>query len=96
MFLEDYLDRTKLNLLYATYEEWYIEGLDKENFLDIYNLFKKYNFYFIEDIILNYLEIFSLSKEEVEKEILDLKEELGEQFVYIIGNDMRYLEKILM
>ena len=56
---------------------------------------KKYNFYFIDDIILNYLEIFSMEAIEVEEKILELKDKLGDKFNYIIGIDMRYLESIL-
>lgn len=95
MFLEEYMDSNKFGLLYDTYEEWYLEGLDKENFIKVYDVFLKYKFYFIDDIILNYLDIFCLDSEEIENGILELKEELGEYFVYIIGNDMRYLERLL-
>lgn len=59
------------------------------------NLFKKYKFYFIDDIILRYLEIFDMDEEIVEDKIKNLKEKLGEKFIYIIGNDLRYLDEIL-
>ncbi len=95
MFIEKYLSPTKFNLAYDNYEEWYLEGLDEENFIKVYNIFKKYNFYFVEDIIVDYLEIFELDPVIVENKILDLKNELGQYYNYIIGNDMRYLEKIL-
>ena len=94
MFLEKYLSEVKFNLLLDTYEEFYLNDLDEEKFLEIYNLFKKYNFYFFDDIILNYLEIFFMNKEEVENKLLELKAKLGDKFNYKIGNDMRYLESI--
>ena len=81
--------------MYDIYEEWYLEGLDEKNFIEVYDVFKRYGFYFIDDIILNYLDIFCFDREEVEDGILDLKKELEDSFVSIIGNDMRYLEKIL-
>lgn len=94
MFLEKYLSNTKLELLYDVYEEEYLNTLDKHNFIEVYNVFSKYNFYFIDDIILNYLEIFELEPKHVENKILKFKNELGEKFVYIIGNNIKYLEKI--
>lgn len=94
MFLDKYLNETKLKLLYNVYEEQYIKELDEENFKNIYELFKKYNFYFIDDIILNYLEIFEKDPNYVEIKILELIKQLGEKYIYIIGNDMRYLENI--
>lgn len=94
MFLENYLSNTKLLLLNSKYDKEYIENFDYNKFINIYNIFKSYNFYFIDDIIMNYLEIFEMKEELVIKRIEFLKEKLGNNFVYIIGNDMRYLEYI--
>lgn len=95
MFLEKYLNNIYLDMLYDKYEEDYINSIDETNFINIYNLLKEYHFYYIEDIILNYLEIFELPKEEVNINLLKLKQKLGENFVYIIGNKLSYLEDIL-
>ena len=95
MFLREYLNDVYFELLLDTYDINYLETLDEDNFIKIYNLFKKYNFYFIEDIILKYLGIFALDLDKVSGEILNLKKMLGEKFVYLIGDDMRYLEIIL-
>lgn len=95
MFLEKYLNNIYLNMLYDKYEEDYINNLDESNFINIYNLFKEYQFYYIEDIIINYLEIFELPKEKVNISILKLKEHLGENFTYIIGNKPSYFDYIL-
>lgn len=95
MFIEKYLNEMYLELLYDKYEEWYITQLDKDRFISIYNIFKKYNFYYIEDIIINYLEIFEYEEEIIEKGILNLKDKLGENFIYIIGNNLSYLDEIV-
>lgn len=95
MFLEKYLDDFEFDEVLDNYDLNYLLGLDEINFINIYNLLKNNKFYFINDIIINFLEIFSLEYNYVENKILELKKELGENFAYIIGNDLRYLEKIL-
>jgi len=95
MFLDKYLDNFYYDLVYDNYDSSYLEGLDENNFRDVYNIFSKYNFYFINDIILNYMELFEMEPEEIECEILKLKEKLGSNFVYIIGDDMKYLNEII-
>lgn len=91
MFLRNYLNEFNYGLLYSNYDEEYIESIDEEHFNNVYSLLCKYHFYFIRDIIVNYLEIFELELDKIEKTILDLKNKLGDKFVYVIGNDMRYL-----
>ena len=95
MFLDKYLDNFYYDLVYDNYDSSYLEGLDENNFVSVYNVFSKYNFYFINDIILNYMELFEMEPNDLEKGILKLKEKLGNDFVYIIGNDMKYLNEII-
>lgn len=95
MFLNKYINKFYLNLIYDNYEEDFINSLDEENFIKISNLFKNNNFYFINDIYLNYLEIFNLDYEEVVNKLEILKNKLGNNYNYVIGNDMRYLEFLI-
>lgn len=67
----------------------------KKNFKEIYFLLQEYGFYFLDDVILNYLELFEMSVEEVTIGIEKLKEQLREQFVLKIGNNMSYLDEII-
>ena len=92
--LNEILSSNKLKLLYDKYNDYYIDGIDYDNLISIYNLFKKYQFYYIDDILVNYLEIFEKDYDYVESKILELRKDLGNDFVFIIGNDMKYLEKI--
>lgn len=96
MFLEKYLDDFYYNMVVENYDYNYLEGLDEDNFKEIYKILKEYHFYYINDIILNYIEIFSLDKEEVEQKIKELKEKFGNNYVYLIGDDMRALDYILI
>lgn len=95
MFLEKYLDEFYYNMVLDNYEYEYLKTLDEDNFKKVYNLLKKYNFYFINDIILNNIEIFELDTKLLEEKLNILKEELGDNYIYIIGNNMRYLEVLL-
>ena len=95
MFLEKYLDEFYYNMVLDNYEYEYLKTLNEDNFKEVYNLLKKYNFYFINDMILNYIEIFELDTKLLEEKINVLKEELGDNYIYIIGNNMRYLEALL-
>jgi len=95
MFLRKYLNEFYFDLLLEKYEEDYLETLEENRFAEIYNLFIDKNFYFVNDVIIKYLEIFSLDTEIVNEGILKLKEKLGNHYVYLIGDDMHYLETIL-
>ena len=94
MFVNKYVSDLYFSLIIYNYDINYLNTLNEDNFIKINNLFKEYNFYFIEDIILNYLEIFSFEYNKVLKGIISLKETLGDNFVNIIGNDMKYLDTL--
>ena len=95
MFLEKYLNSTYIDLIYDNYEEDYLNSLDENNFNKIYLLLKKYDFYFIQDIILNYLELFEIEVKYVEIAIKEVKNSLGDNFVKQIGQNMRLIDKII-
>lgn len=91
MFIKKYVSDFYFNEILSKYELNYLKSLKEENFLKIYRLFLENKFYFIEDIILKYLEIFDNDYEEVKSRLNILKESLGSNYQYVIGRDMRYL-----
>ena len=95
MFLTKYLNSTYLDLVYSNYDEEYLNLLDEDNFNKVYMLLKNNNFYFIDDIILNYLELFEIEEKYVELAISDIKLELGVDFVAQIGKNMTLIDKII-
>ena len=95
MWLKRYIDENKYILLLSSYDVSYLNNIDYNKYIKVYNVFKKNNFYFIDDIILNYLEIFEIDDNIVRNKLMILKRSLGENYVYLIGNDMRLLEFIL-
>lgn len=95
MFLKNYLSEFYYNQVIDMYDESYLNSINESNFREIYQLFKKYNFVFIEDIILKYLEIFELDFKEVYRGIEKLKNKLGDNYMSIISSNMDYLSEIL-
>lgn len=95
MFLNKYVSILYLELIYDTYDEEFLANLDENNFIKIYNLLKESNLYFVDDIVLNYLEIFQMDYNDVYNGLLKLKEKLGNNYNYIIGSRMNYLEEII-
>ena len=149
MFLKDYLNDVYYNQVIDNYEYEYLYNLNYDRFRKIYDILVKYNFDYIEDIILRYIELFELDtkkkqifldeglslyinfmnlavmkeisrfikknqilkkipylelkkmalknvdKEYVENSIKILIDKLGNNYVRIIGNDMRYFDIII-
>lgn len=95
MFLDKYLKSTYLDLVYSNYDEDYINLLDESNFNKVYSLLKNNRFYFIEDIVLNYLELFEFEEKYVKLAILDIKNMLGDNYIEQIGKNMTLIDKII-
>jgi len=95
MFLNKYVNEFYYDLILENYDEEFLKTLDEYNFLLIYKLFESYKFYYIDDIIYKYLEIFTMDYKMVNDAIKLIEDKLGENFVYKIGNDMKYLNEIL-
>lgn len=94
MFYKNYLDDYYYEQLINNYDINYLKNLDEDNFKRVYDIFIKYNFYFVEDIIENYLELFELDSSFIENKIKQLALELGPNYVYIIGDDLSLLNKL--
>ncbi len=95
MFLEKYLSPMYLTLLYSNYDNDYLKLLDEENFVKVYMLLKNNNFYFIDDIILDYLELFEIEEKYVELALQDTKSILGTNYVEKIGKKMTIIDTII-
>lgn len=93
MWLREYLNDTEYLLLKDKYSEEYLNTIDQNNFITIYNLLKKYNISCLKDIILKYLEIFLLSPDTVEEKLMLLKIEYID--LNIINSNLNILDFIL-
>ena len=90
-----YLDDFYKEELLDTYDKEVIDSIDIDNGKKVLEVLNKYNFYFTEDIILNYLDIFMMDAKKVEKGILKLKDKLGDNFQVKIGDDLSLLDEII-
>ena len=95
MFLETILSEINMELIYDKYDKEYLECIDPYNFAAIYNLFLYNKFYFLEDLIVKYLEIFTLRKDIIEDAIYSLKEEYGSDYIYHIGKNLSILDEAI-
>ena len=95
MFLETVLSETNMELIYDKYDKEYLECIDPYNFANIYNLFLENKFYFIEDLIVKYLEIFTLNKDIIEDAIFALESEHVSDYIYYIGKDLSILDEAI-
>lgn len=95
MILDKYLSDTYLDILYSNYDIKYLRGIDSKNFTEIYSLLKDKGFYFLDDIIINYIEIFELDKNYLNKVLNYLETTYGKSYIKKIGNDMTILDKII-
>lgn len=95
MFLKEFLDEFYYNELMNNYDYNYLCSLDYNNFKDVYNIFVKYRFDYIQDIILKYIELFDLEPNYIEECIIKYREKLGNDYVNIMGNDMRFFGLML-
>ena len=73
MFFEKYLNSIYLDLLYDNYEQDYLNLFDENNFKEVYQLLKENKFYFIEDIIIKYLDLFEIEAKYVQLALIDVK-----------------------
>ncbi len=91
MFLEEFLDKEDYLRLIDKYDISFINTIDVRRFKKIYKIFSKNKFYFINDLIIKYLEIFTVDVDIIEDAIAMLEEEYGSCYNYVIGNDLGIL-----
>ena len=84
-----------MDIIYDTYDEEYLKTLDENNFLRVCSLLKSKGFYFIEDIIIKYLELFEIDVRYIERAINDMERKLGSNYINILGNNISMISDII-
>ena len=95
MFLDKYLDDLRLKILYTNYNEDYLNSLEESSFEEVYTLLKEKGFYYTQDIILNYLELFTIDKKYVEKSLNEIASLIKDNYIEYLGKNMPLFDKVI-
>ena len=96
MFLKDILNELDYRLLLNKYDFDYLKSIDYCNFMEVYIFLENRNVYFINDLLIHYLEIFTLDFVIVEKAFNALFNKYGDDYISIIGNNMSLLDDAII
>ena len=96
MFLREYLTELEYEILCNKYDDDFIVRIDRNNFHSIYTLFINNGFYFVKDLIIKYLEIFSLDIGIISDAIYNLFKKYGGDYIYFIGRNLNILDEEIM
>lgn len=91
--LEKYFDKDGLKEVYEGYEESILENLDEKNIQSIINYLEK-NTTITKDILLYYLDLFTIDVNEFIRKFEKLKQLLGENYEILLENKIDYLERM--
>lgn len=75
------------------YSEGVLKNIDKGNMNKIIKLLKEYNCDFIDDIIEDYLDLFTIDYDEFKNKFVKLNEIYENKFLEYASFDMNLLEK---
>lgn len=91
--LEKYFDEDELKEVFEGYEKSILENLDEKNIQSIINYLEK-NTTITKDILLYYLDLFTIDINEFIRKFEKLKQLLGENYEILLENKMDYLERM--
>lgn len=95
MFIEKYVKPMYWNIICNNYEEFYLNSFDESNFKKVYEILKDKGFNYIEDIILDYLELFEIEYKYVDMALDKIQEIIGDDYVSVIGKNMYLIDKVI-
>ena len=90
MFYDNFLTNDEKTLMKDNYIS-ILECIDNDNALKIIEILKEFECDFINDLIINYLEIFLVNPKVFETRLMTLKEELGQAHMNVIKNNLNLL-----
>lgn len=96
MFLQDILKDDDYLLLLDKYTNDYLDTIEYENFMKIYKYLKGKKVYFIDDLIIYYLDIFTLDVKIIEEVFNILNERYGDDYIYTIGDNLKILDDTII
>lgn len=95
MFLKEILKDDDYSLLLDRYTSDFLDTIEYERFMKVYKYLINKKVYFIDDLILGYLDIFTLDVEIIE-EAFDILNGRCDVYVYAIGNNLKILDDAII
>lgn len=96
MILQNLLNEEEYKLLTDKYTDSYLDSISFESFMEMYKFLKSKKVYFVNDLIINYIDIFSLNVNVVEEALNVLEERFGKEYLYYIGDNLKLLDDTIM
>ncbi len=95
-YLRNILKESQLDELKQTFDKNVLNQLNDYNVFNIISYLKMHNIYFIEDIIMQYLDLFLMEKEQFVKKFEMLKRKYSYQFIEMLEFHLDILEEMLV
>ena len=95
-YLNFILDQEQIKEIQDTFSEAILNYLDGDNVKSIITYLNRNQIYFIEDILLQYLDIFLIEKKQFIKKFEQLKLKYSNNFVETLAYNLNILEEMLV
>jgi hypothetical protein len=96
MFLLKYLNDIEYDLLLNKYDEEIISSINENNFEINYRYLVSKKIFFVNDLVLKYLEIFSLDNSVIVKTVGLMEEKYGKDYRFYVGNNISLFNDCLL
>lgn len=96
MFLQKYLNDVEYDLLLNKYDEEFISNINEEKFEINYRYLVNQKIFFINDLVLRYLEIFNFDNSIIVNTIYELEKKYGKDYRFLVGNNISLFNDCLV
>lgn len=96
MVLKEILNDDEYALVMDRYTDSYLDSIPNDMFNKVYNYLKSKKVYFINDLIINYLDIFTLDVRTINEAFNILEGQYGKEYIYFIGDNLNFLENTII
>lgn len=96
MFLQKYLNDVEYDLLLNKYDEEFISNINEEKFEINYGYLVNQKIFFVNDLVLRYLEIFNFDNSIIVNTIYELEKKYGKDYRFLVGNNISLFNDCLV
>lgn len=94
-YLNKILNEEQISEIEDTFDEGILNNLNEDNLKFIITYLQMNQIYFVEDILIQYLDLFLIEKEQFIKKFEILKLKYSHNFIEILAHNLSILEEIL-